>query len=114
MRACVLLLTLLSLPAVSQTIIGTVEKIDKDQLQVKCRDGVVTLRIDEKTTVCKVKMSHYVSRSLALDDRRSLTAANISAEVTLFGVITESSPAHLTVVPNSATSSDGKAAVLCF
>jgi hypothetical protein len=35
MRACVLLLTLLSLPAVSQTIIGTVEKIDKDQLQVK-------------------------------------------------------------------------------
>jgi hypothetical protein len=57
MRACVLLLTLLSLPAVSQTIIGTVEKIDKDQLQVKCRDGVVTLRIDEKTTVCKVKMS---------------------------------------------------------
>jgi hypothetical protein len=85
---------------------------------------MVTLRIDEKTTVCKVTTSHDLSPLTIGDEVRvtyygegALTAVNVSAQVTLSGVITESSPAHLTVVPNStpdATASDGKAAVFVF
>jgi len=56
MKPCFLILAMLSFPtATAQTIIGTVQKIDKDQLQVKSSDGPVTFQVDEKTTVTKLK-----------------------------------------------------------
>jgi len=109
MKPCFLMLAMLSFPtATAQTIIGTVQKIDKDQLQVKSSDGPVTFQVDEKTTVTKSKKLHDLSLLAVGDEIRvnyygegTLTAVNISAKVTLAGSIVEAVSSRLTVVPDS-------------
>lgn len=55
MKPCALLFTILCFPVFNQTIVGTVQKIDKDQIQVKCSSELITLHADEKTTVTKLR-----------------------------------------------------------
>lgn len=104
MSACFLPIAFLSLAAFGQTMFGTVEKIDKDQLQIKTHEGIVTLHVDERTTVRKGSVRNDVSALAAGDEIRAtcygqavITAANISAEVTFSGVITEASLGHIKV-----------------
>lgn len=114
-----LVVALLSVCAPGQTITGTIAKIGKDELELKSADGLFTLRVDEKTTVRKVKTFHDLS-SLAMGDEvrvsyygeGTLTAVNISAKVALAGVITEAGPSRIIVLPtptSSATPPDRKA-----
>src|SRR5579872_2212523 len=108
MKFCVLLIALLACPALGHTITGKVETIDKDHLQIKNQDGMLTLRIDERTTVRKGRVLNDLSAIKAGDEIRAtcygegtLTAVDISAMVTFSGVITETSPAHIKVIPDS-------------
>lgn len=124
MKPCVLLFAVLSLPVFSQTVIGTVEKIDKEQLQMKSRDGLVTLKVDEKTTVTKAKKFNDLSPLAVGDEVRvnyygegTLTAVNISAKITLSGVITEARSNSIAVLLNSpatATSPDRSVVMFVF
>ena len=109
MKPCVLLFALLMLPAVAQHITGTVEKIDKDQLQIKGPKGIVTLHVDEKTAVQKGRVSHDLSALKVGDEIRAnaygdehLTAVSISAKITISGVITDGNATHITVRPEGA------------
>lgn len=111
MTACFLPIAFLSLAAFGQTIFGTVEKIDKDQLQVKTHEGSVTLHVDERTTVRKRSVRNDVSALAVGDEIRAtcygesvITAANISAEVAFSGVITEASLGHIKVNREEASS----------
>lgn len=104
MRACTLLFALLFSPAFGQMLVGTVQKIDKDQIQVKRGDGSVTFRADENTVVAKVKKGRDLSLLAIGDDVRvnyygegTLTAVNISARVAISGVITQAATNHLTI-----------------
>ena len=118
MNRCVLLFTILSLPVLGQTAVGTVQKIDKDQVQVKSRDGLLTFRVDEKSTVTKLKKFNDLSPLAVGDEIRvnyygegTLTAVNISAKVTVAGAIVEAGSNHLTVLLDSsvdAASTDRK------
>lgn len=110
MKPCLLVVALLSLPAFGQTITGTVEKIGKDQLQVKSADGPVTLHIDERTVVRKAKTLHDLSALVVGDEVRvnyygegTLTAVNVSARIALSGVITEAGASRLLVLPTSSS-----------
>jgi len=124
MRACILLFAFLSLPLPGQTIIGTVEKIDKDQIQVKSRDGVVTLHVDEKTKIRKGAIVNDASALKQGDEVRAtcygedtLTAVNVSARVVFSGVISESSETHIKVIPDATTdeaATMGKGPVFVF
>jgi membrane-bound ClpP family serine protease len=109
MKACLLLFTILSIPAIGQILLGTVAKIDKDQLQVKGRDGTVTFRTDDKTVIAKLKKCNDVSVLAVGDEVRvnyygegTFTAVNVSAKVAVAGVITEGSANHVTVALDSA------------
>lgn len=119
MQPWLLIVALLSLPAFGQTVTGTVEKIGKDQLQVKGADALVTLRVDERTIVRKVKTFHDLSALAVGDEVRvsyygegTLTAVNISARLAFSGVITEVGTSRIMVLPRStsdATPPDRKA-----
>ena len=125
MKPCVLLIfTTLALPVFNQTVIGTVEKIDKNQIHVKSRDGQVTFNVDERTTVTKGKMFNDLS-PLAVGDvirvnyfgEETRIAVNISAHVTLSGVITEVRSNSITVLRNQTedpTSTDRSVGVFVF
>ena len=124
MKRCVLLIAFLSLPLLGETIIGTVDKIDQDQLQIKSQDGIVTLHVDERTTVRKGKILNDLSALKVGDEVRTtcygegaLTAANISARVTFSGVVAESTQVHIKVIPdstNDVASTGKKTAVFVF
>ena len=115
-----LVVALLFLPAfagfgaIGQTVIGTVEKVSTDQLQVKGPNGPVTLHLDEKARVRKGKVFHDLSALVVGDEVRvnyygeeKLTAVNVSAKVELSGVITEAGPIRIVVLP--ASTPDAKA-----
>lgn len=109
MQACVLLSAFLSLPILAETVIGTVERVDADQIQIKTRKATVVIHADERTTVRKGDISNHLSALSIGDEVRAtcygegvLTAANISAKVTFSGVISEASSAHIKVVPDVA------------
>ncbi len=119
MRICLLLFTILSVPAVSQTLRGTVAKIDKDQLEVKGPDGVVSFTVDEKTTIAKLKKCNQLSTLAVGDEVRvnyygegAFTAVNISAKVAISGTVTEAGPNHLKVLPDAP--GDQKTTVFIF
>jgi len=124
MQPSFLLFAILSVPALDQTIIGTVQKIDMDQLQVKGPDGLIAFRIDDKSTVAKLKRSHDLSLLAVGDEVRvnyygegTLTAVNISAKVRISGTIAEKGVNHLTLLldlPADGTSADRKASVFVF
>jgi hypothetical protein len=104
MRPCALLFALLLSPAFGQMLVGAVQKIDKDQIQVKRGDGLVTLRADQNTVVAKGKKANDLSLLAVGDDVRvnyygedTLTAVNISARVAFSGVITQAATNHLTI-----------------
>ena len=110
MKPYLLGVVVLSLPAFGQTITGTVEKIGKDQLEVKGTEGPVTLHVDEKTTVRKVKQFHDLSALVVGDEVRvnyygegTLAAVNISAKIGLSGVITEAGLNRIMVLPALAS-----------
>jgi hypothetical protein len=116
MKLCFLLF--LALPVSGETLTGTIEKIGKNQLQIRNQGGLVTVQTDEKTTVRKTRASHDLSLLAAGDEVRvtcygegTLTAVNISARATLSGVVTESSSSHITVIP---ASTDRKAGTFVF
>jgi len=98
--------------ASADTLVGTVVSIDKNQLRVKSSAGEVQLQADEKTSVIKAKVSHDLS-PLAVGDvvkvnfhgesPEPLVAVNIVAEVAVSGVIKESAPLRITIVPDSKT-----------
>jgi hypothetical protein len=104
MKPCILLFGILCAPVFSQMVVGTVQKIDKDQLQIKSPAGLVTFHADEKTTVAKVKKANDLSL-LAVGDEvkinyygeETFTAVNISAKITVSGVITQAAPNHITL-----------------
>jgi hypothetical protein len=106
-----LLFTLLSAAAFGDTLIGTVESIGKNQLRVKGPQGEVQLQADDKTTVRKARIFHDLS-PLAVGDLvrvsyygegPGMVAVNISASVSLSGVISEAASMRLTVLPDSKT-----------
>jgi hypothetical protein len=114
MKLCFLLFLVLPLPVSGETLTGTIEKIGKNQLQIRNQDGLVTVQTDEKTTVRKTKTFHDLSPLAAGDEVRvtyygegTFTAVNISVRVTLSGVITESNPSHIMVVPASTDQKGG-------
>jgi hypothetical protein len=124
MKPCVLLFTILCFPVFNQTIVGTVQKIDKDQFQVKSSNGLITFHADGKTTVTNIKKSKDLSPLAVGDEVRvnyygedTFTAVNISVRVTVSGVITEAASNHVTILLDStsdATSADRKAGVFVF
>ncbi len=110
---------LLFLPALAgfgglgQSIIGTVEKVGHDQLQIKGPDGSVMLRVDEKTTVRKGKTRHDLS-ALAIGDEvrvnyygeQQLTAVDISAKIEVSGIITEAGAGRMVIMPGSTAAAE--------
>lgn len=98
--------------AFGDTLVGTVVSVDKNQLRIKSSTGEVQLQADEKTSVIKAKTFHDLS-PLAVGDvvkvnfhgesPEPLVAVNIVAQVAVSGVIKESAPLRLTVVPDSKT-----------
>jgi hypothetical protein len=115
-----LAVALLFLPAVAgfgQSMTGTVERIDRDLLELKGPHGPVTLHLGEKTTIRKGKTFHDPS-ALAVGDEvrvnyygeQELTAVDVSAKVEFSGVITEAGASRLVVLP----ASPGKATVFVF
>ncbi len=120
MPAC-LVVALLFLPvfggfgAFGQTVIGTIEKVGKDRLEVKGPNGPVTLLLDEKVRIRKGKALHDLSVLAVGDEVRvnyygeqTLTAVDVSAKVELSGIITEAGPTRVVVQP--ASTPDAKAA----
>jgi len=90
-------------------IVGTVQKIDRDQFQIKGREGLVTLHIDEKTTVANGKKLNDLSVLAVGDDVRvnyygdaTPTAVNVSAKVTVSGMISQAAKSQLTIVQGSS------------
>ncbi|MCE5308707.1 MAG: DUF5666 domain-containing protein [Acidobacteriales bacterium] len=123
MKPYVLLFTILCFPAFSQTVAGKVQKIDKDQFQVKSSEGLITLNTDEKTTVTNLRKSKGLSPLAVGDEVRvnyygegAFTAVNIAVRVTVSGVITEAASNHVTVLPDSTdtTPADRKVGVFVF
>jgi hypothetical protein len=122
MKRYFVLFTMLSFPTFAQTIIGTVQKIDKDQLLVKSQDRLVAFQVDEKTTVAKLKKLHDLSLLVPGDEIRvtyygeqTPTAVNISAKVTLSGAIVEGASNQLMLLPDSkADAKPAETAVFVF
>ncbi len=123
MKPYVLLLTALCSPVFGQSVVGKIQKIDKDQFQVKSSEGLITFNADEKTTVTNLRKSKGLSPLAVGDEVRVnyygegvFTAVNISVRVTVSGVITEAASNHIMVLPDStdATSADRKAGVFVF
>jgi hypothetical protein len=121
MRSCVLLFSILQIPALGQMLVGTVQKIDKDQLQIKARDGPVTFRADEKTTVAKHKKANNLSILMVGDVVRvnyygegTFIAVNISAQVTISGTISQAATNHLTLSRDAAGDAASKGGVFVF
>lgn len=106
MKRCFLLCALLMVPLRAQTVAGTVEKIEKETIQLKGPNGTVAIHTDEKTTVRKGKTTHDLSTLAVGDEIRAnfygddvKTAVDISAKVTLSGLITAMSTSNFTLVP---------------
>jgi hypothetical protein len=85
-------------------LVGTVQKIDNDQIQVKGRDGLVTFRADEHITVAKVKRANDLLLLAVGDEVRvnyygeaPFIAVNISVKITISGAITQTATNHLTI-----------------
>ena len=125
MRVRFLLFTLLSTAAFGEMVTGTVAGIDKNQVRLKTSAGELQLQTNEKTTVRKAGTFHDLSPLAAGDpvrvnyygDSPNLIAVDVSASVTLSGVISNSASMSLTVVPDSktdATPKDSSAGVLVF
>lgn len=118
MKPPVLLFALFTVPLFGQMVVGTIEKIEKDQIQLKGPSGSLTLHVDESTTIRKLKAFHDLSPLKAGDDIRvnyygedRLTAVSISAKVSISGVITEARVTHIVVSPDT---SDKKATVFVY
>ncbi len=116
-----LLLSLLTVPLFGQMVVGTIEKIEKDQLQLKGPSGSVTLQVNESTTVRKLKAFHDLSPLKVGDDIRvnyygddRLTAVSISAKVSVSGWITESHVTHIVISAEPATVADKKTTVFVY
>ena len=122
MKACFLLIAGLSLAIIGHTVTGTIDKIDKDQLQIKTEDGIVTLHVDERTIIRKDKILNGTSTLAVGDQIRAscygdapVTAATISTQVQFAGVIIESSPSHIKVMRDAAKDAAGmKTAVFVY
>ena len=122
MRPYVLLFTILCSPVFSQQLVGTVEKIDKDQLQVRARDGLVTLRSDASTVVAKWKKSNDLSLLAVGDEVRinyygqddKLTAVNVCAKVAVSGTIKQTASNHFVISTDDLASADRKSGVFVF
>lgn len=104
------ILALLPALASGETITGTVEKIAKDQLFLRCGEKLVTLQVDEKTSVRKLKTYRDMTALSVGDEVRasyygegSPVAVTISAKISLLGVIAETGPSRIIVVPDSAS-----------
>jgi len=104
MRPCALLFALLNIPLSGQMLVGSVQRIDKDQLQIKGRDGLVIFRADEHTTVAKLKKANDLLLLAVGDEVRvnyygeaPFTAVNISVKITISGTITQTATNHLTI-----------------
>jgi len=110
MKACALLIACLASAIIGPTVTGTVEKIDKDQLQLKTSDGIVTLHVDERTIIRKGRITNDLSVLTVGDEIRATCygqgipiAADISAQVKFSGTVTEASPVHMKIIRDSAT-----------
>ena len=124
MKPCILLFAILCFPAFGQMLVGNVQKIDKDQIQVKGPARSVIFHADDKTTVVKLKKSKDLTLLVVGDEVRvnyygeeTLTAVNISAKVTISGIIAQAARNHLTVSQGStddAASTDRKSGVFVF
>jgi hypothetical protein len=121
MRPCALLFTILCLPAFSQQLVGTVEKIDKDQLQVRGREGLLTFQANASTVVAKVRKSNDLSVLVVGDEVRinyygqdTLTAVNICAKVAVSGTIRQTASNHMTISTDEVASADRKGGVFVF
>lgn len=112
MKACLLLFTILAIHGLGQVMVGTVQKAGKDEVEVKARDGVVTFRVDEKTTVAKLKKSSNASVLAPGDEVRvnyygegTFTAVTISVKVTAAGVVSDMGSNHFKLLmPESKAS----------
>ncbi len=120
MKPCALLL-IFCLPVFSQILTGTVQKIEKDQLQVKGREGSVTFRANENTIVAKLKKANSLSLLAVGDNVRvtyygegALTAVNISAKITVSGIIAQAATNHLTISSEDPAAADRKTNVFVF
>jgi Domain of unknown function (DUF5666) len=124
MRSCALLFAILNVPLWGQMLVGSVQRIDKDQLQIRGRDGLVAFRADEHTTVAKLKKANDLSALVVGDEVRvnyygetPFTAVNISAKVTISGTITQTATNHITVSRPStddAAQPEGKTGTFVF
>ena len=124
MKPCALLFAVLTVSLFGQMVVGTVQKIEKDQIQVKARDGSVTFHADERTAVAKVKKSNDLSVLSVGDEVRvnyfgegNLTAVNISVKVTISGTITQSATNHITISRTGADDDarpDAKGGIFVF
>jgi hypothetical protein len=108
---------LVAFSAFGQSTTGTIEKLSKDQLQVKTPSGLLTFGVDENTAVNKGKTLHDISALVVGDEVRIsyygeqvLTAVNITARTSISGVITEAGATRLVVHPDSS----GSAPILVF
>src|SRR5579871_6335579 len=71
MKSCALITAFLYLAVFGHTVIGKIEKIDKDQLLIKTQDGIVTLHVDERTIVRKSKGRNDLSALAPGDEIRA-------------------------------------------
>ena len=101
-----ILFLLLSTSLSAEMITGVIEKLGPDQFQLKTTAGIITIATDPHTKIRKSAVQHTAA-ALALGDEirvsyygeqaSKMVAVNISASVTLRGVVTGSNPTRITL-----------------
>ncbi len=101
-----ILFLLLSTSLSAETIAGVIEKLGPDQLQLKTSAGTVAIATDQQTKIRKSAVQHSTAALAVGDEIRvsyygeaatRMVAVNISASVTLRGVITEANATRITL-----------------
>ncbi len=99
-----------------QSVVGTVAKVDRDQLELKGPNGPVAFHLGEKAAVRKGQTFHDFSALKVGDEVRvnyygdqDLTAVDVSAKVEISGTITEASSGRLLILPASSRAQSASA-----
>ena len=101
-----ILFLLLSTSLSAEMISGVIEKLGPDQLQLKTSAGTVSIATAQHTKIRKFEVQHKsavlsvgdeIRVSYYGDPSSRMIAVNISASITLRGVVTESNPTRITL-----------------